>query len=111
MNSHFLSGGMVSYGTLLHEIGHAIGLKHPTETVTDFAHNPALIVHDQVLVSGDDPTKTIMATVADFVGRCSASASARQGRGGVHLWASRDGRRGDHLRFRQQRSIELELER
>ena len=50
MNSQFLSGGMVSYATLLHEIGHAIGLKHPTEVVTDFAAQPDPVVHDQVLV-------------------------------------------------------------
>ena len=46
-----------------------------------------------------------------LVGRCCASASARQGRGGLPLRASRDGRCCDHLRFWQQRSVELELER
>jgi Ca2+-binding RTX toxin-like protein len=66
MNSQFLSGGAVAYGTLLHEIGHAIGLKHPTEIVTDFAANPR-VDHDQVL-SSDDPTRTIMATVGDGSG-------------------------------------------
>ena len=63
MNSQFAGGGTVNYGTLLHEIGHAIGLKHPTETVTDFAANP-VVVHDQVLAS-DDPSLTVMATVGD----------------------------------------------
>lgn len=63
MNSQFASGGSVNYGTLLHEIGHAIGLKHPTEVVTNFAANPA-VTHDQVL-SSDDPALTIMATVGD----------------------------------------------
>jgi Ca2+-binding RTX toxin-like protein len=66
MNSQFLSGGAVAYGTLLHEIGHAIGLKHPTEIVIDFAADPD-VVHDQVL-SSDDPTRTIMATVGDGSG-------------------------------------------
>ena len=64
MNSQFLSqDGTVNYGTLLHEIGHAIGLKHPTEVVTDYASNPQ-VVHDQVLAT-DDPTQTIMSTVGD----------------------------------------------
>lgn len=59
MNSRFASGGSVAYGTLLHEIGHAIGLKHPTEVVTNYAANPA-VTHDQVLAS-DDAALTIMA--------------------------------------------------
>lgn len=54
------------YGTLLHEIGHALGLKHPTEVVTDFAANP-VVTHDQVL-SADDPNLTIMATVGGGTG-------------------------------------------
>jgi len=63
MNTRFLSGGTVDYGTLLHEIGHAIGLKHPTETVTDFASDPPT-THAETLAS-DDPTLTIMATVGN----------------------------------------------
>ena len=59
MNTQLVSGGAVDYGTLLHEIGHAIGLKHPTEVVTDFAANPD-VTHDEVLAS-DDPSLTIMA--------------------------------------------------
>jgi Ca2+-binding RTX toxin-like protein len=61
MNSQFIAGGVIDQGTLLHEIGHALGLKHPTEVVTNFAADPD-IVHDQVLAS-DDPALTIMATV------------------------------------------------
>src|ERR1700722_9641246 len=64
MNSQFINNGTINYGTLLHEIGHAIGLKHPTEMVTDFAAEPAPVVHDQVL-SSDDPDLTIMATSED----------------------------------------------
>ena len=63
MNSEILSNGTVAYDTLLHEIGHAIGLKHPTEVVTDTAADPN-VVHDQVLAS-DDPTQTIMSEQAD----------------------------------------------
>ncbi len=55
--------GSVSYGTMLHEIGHALGLKHPTEIVIDDAADPT-VVHDQVL-SSDDPTRTIMASTGD----------------------------------------------
>jgi Ca2+-binding RTX toxin-like protein len=68
MNTQFRNpDGTVNYGTLLHEIGHAIGLKHPTEVVTDHAAEPSPVVHDQVL-SSDDPTRTIMATVGDGSG-------------------------------------------
>jgi len=63
MNAQFSGGGTVNYGTLLHEIGHALGLKHPTEIVTDFAASP-VVVHDQVLAS-DDPAQTVMATAGD----------------------------------------------
>jgi Ca2+-binding RTX toxin-like protein len=63
MNSDFETGSgageEVSYATLLHEIGHAIGLKHPTEVFTNFAADPD-VVHDEVLAS-DDPNLTIMA--------------------------------------------------
>jgi Ca2+-binding RTX toxin-like protein len=62
VNTQFLNNGTVAYGTLLHEIGHAIGLKHPTETVTSAARPP--VVHDQVLAS-DDPTQTIMSQQED----------------------------------------------
>lgn len=63
MNSQYLAGGQINYGTLLHEIGHAIGLKHPTEVVTDSAAGPP-VTHDEVL-SSDDPARTIMATEGD----------------------------------------------
>jgi Ca2+-binding RTX toxin-like protein len=63
MNTQLVSGGIVHYDTLLHEIGHAIGLKHPTEVVTDFAANPP-VTHDQVLAS-DDPSVTIMSQTGE----------------------------------------------
>ncbi len=47
----------VSYGTLLHEIGHAIGLKHPTEAWTQFAANPPV---QHAVWSVDDPLLTVM---------------------------------------------------
>ena len=53
MNSDFA----VNYGTLLHEIGHAIGLKHPTEAWTQYAANPE-VVH--AVWSVDNPALTIM---------------------------------------------------
>jgi Ca2+-binding RTX toxin-like protein len=65
MNTRFVSGSgigaQVNAGTLLHEIGHAIGLKHPTEIVYNGASGAN---HDQVLAA-DDPSLTIMATVGD----------------------------------------------
>lgn len=48
----------VVYGTLLHEIGHSLGLKHPTEVWTDYAANPP-VVHN--VWSVNDPNLTIMA--------------------------------------------------
>ena len=47
----------VNYGTLLHEIGHAIGLKHPTEAWTQYAASPP-VVHN--VWSVDNPALTVM---------------------------------------------------
>ena len=89
MNTALESGGTFNYGTLLHEIGHAIGLKHPTEAVTDYATWP-WTEHDQVL-SADDPALTIMATVGgadDHLKQLDKDAAAHlygaAGTGGVY---------------------------
>ena len=55
LNSDFITAGQFDYGLILHEIGHTLGLKHPTETWTSAAG----ILHDQVLAV-DDPNLTIM---------------------------------------------------
>jgi Ca2+-binding RTX toxin-like protein len=89
MNSQYAGDGTVNYGTLLHEIGHAIGFKHPTEMV----YSP-FAAHDQVL-SSDDPTRTIMATVGDSSSSstphilqldkdAAAAVYGAAGSGGVH---------------------------
>lgn len=54
LNRVFTTGGLFDPGLLLHETGHALGLKHPTETWISAAN----IVHDQVLAV-EDPTLTI----------------------------------------------------
>jgi Ca2+-binding RTX toxin-like protein len=53
------SGGLFAYPTLLHEIGHALGLKHPTEAWTDY---PLGVVHNQWDTSSTpyDPNFSIM---------------------------------------------------
>ena len=56
MNSDYAPGGLPNYGTILHEIGHALGFKHPWEIVSSVTTQ-----HDQVLPSAmDDAAFTIM---------------------------------------------------
>ena len=59
----------IIYGTLLHEIGHSLGLKHPTEVWTDFAANPP-VVHN--VWSVDDPNLTIMSQLPGGTGHLTA---------------------------------------
>ena len=59
----------VSYGTLLHEIGHALGLKHPTEAWTNYAANPP-VTH--TVWSVDDPALTIMSQLSGGTGHLTA---------------------------------------
>jgi Ca2+-binding RTX toxin-like protein len=49
MNSNYISNGTVDLNTLLHEIGHAIGMKHPDQVV----YTADGVDHNQVL----DPTE------------------------------------------------------
>jgi len=41
----FLSGGLFSYQTVLHEIGHALGLKHPTDPWTNYVDGEGVVHH------------------------------------------------------------------
>lgn len=59
MNAGGIDGGALNYGTLLHQIGRAIGLKRPTE-ITDSGRD----VHDEIL-SSDDFSRTVMASAGN----------------------------------------------
>jgi YD repeat-containing protein len=52
------SDTVATYALILHEIGHALGLKHPAEAWTNFAADPD-VVH--AVWAADDPDATIMA--------------------------------------------------
>ncbi|MBA3811719.1 MAG: M10 family metallopeptidase C-terminal domain-containing protein [Caulobacteraceae bacterium] len=47
MNTAFETGGLFSYATVLHEIGHALGLKHPTDAWTNDVPGYIDVVHNQ----------------------------------------------------------------
>jgi Ca2+-binding RTX toxin-like protein len=73
MNSNYINNGTVDFGTMLHEIGHAIGMKHPDQVV----YTADGVDHDQVL----DPTEnsanyTIMSETADAANDTTSSLFA-----------------------------------
>ncbi len=47
MNTAYATGGLFAYETVLHEIGHALGLKHPTEAWTDNVPGWIYVEHNQ----------------------------------------------------------------
>ena len=65
----------VSYGTLLHEIGHAIGLKHPTEIWTQYAANPP-VTH--AVWSVDNPLLTVMSPDSTLLALAAFDLQAAQ---------------------------------
>jgi Ca2+-binding RTX toxin-like protein len=62
MNSDFITNGTVDLGTLLHEIGHAIGMKHPDQVF----YTADGVEHNQILDPMENSaTLTIMSEVGD----------------------------------------------
>ena len=62
MNSDYLNNGTVDLGTMLHEIGHAIGMKHPDQQV----YTADGVDHNQVLDPMENSaTITIMSEIGD----------------------------------------------
>lgn len=62
MNSDYINNGTVNLGTLLHEIGHAIGMKHPDQVV----YTAEGVEHNQVLDPSENSADyTIMSETGD----------------------------------------------
>ncbi|HEV2363469.1 MAG TPA: matrixin family metalloprotease [Caulobacteraceae bacterium] len=57
MNTAFETGGLFAFNTVLHEIGHALGLKHPTDAWTMNVPGYIDVVHNQW-----DPTSPTIRT-------------------------------------------------
>ena len=73
MNSDYINNGTVDLGTLLHEIGHAIGMKHPDQVV----YTADGVDHNQVLDPMEDSsTLTIMSETGDAANEGNASLFA-----------------------------------
>jgi len=65
MNTAILNNGTTGYSTLLHEIGHAIGMKHPDQEVVTADG----VDHNQVLDPSEDSSQyTIMSETGDANG-------------------------------------------
>ena len=70
MNSDYINNGTVDLGTLLHEIGHAIGMKHPDKPV----YTADGVDHNQVLDPMENSaTLTIMSETGDTTNETSPS--------------------------------------
>ena len=73
MNSDYIQNGTVDLGTLLHEIGHAIGMKHPDQVV----YTADGVEHNQVLDPMENSaTLTIMSETADAANEANPSLFA-----------------------------------
>ena len=74
MNTAFETGGLFSYETVLHEIGHAVGLKHPTDAWTDSVGGYINVVHNQWNPSvAYDPNFSVMSPGANTLTHLSAA--------------------------------------
>ena len=70
MNSDYLNNGTVDLGTLLHEIGHAIGMKHPDQVV----YTAEGVEHNQVLDPSENSADyTIMSETGDAANETNPS--------------------------------------
>lgn len=73
MNSDYINNGTVDLGTMLHEIGHAIGMKHPDQQVTTADG----VDHNQVLDPMENSgTVTIMSETGDAANDANPSLFA-----------------------------------
>jgi Ca2+-binding RTX toxin-like protein len=71
MNSDFITNGTVDLGTLLHEIGHAIGMKHPDQVV----YTADGTEHGQILANSDTFANTATLTIMSEAGDAANDAN------------------------------------
>jgi Ca2+-binding RTX toxin-like protein len=69
INASLLSGGVIPYGLLLHEIGHALGLKHPFEALLGGTTGVARDILDPSL---DNTDNTVMSYTLGGLGEPTA---------------------------------------